>query len=94
MRVTVRFFATLRDFVGDSSLDLTVSNGSSVQQILESLSERFGHNFRQYVYDESGTVHEYLIFLVNGESIQALNGLETKMKEADTLVILPPAGGG
>lgn len=90
----VRFFATLRDVVGDSSVDLSLPNGTRVQDALRSLTQRFGEKFGQYVYDERGTVHSYLIFLLNGESIQALNGLETKLKEADILVILPPAGGG
>jgi molybdopterin synthase sulfur carrier subunit len=94
MKITVRFFATLRDLVGDWSIDFSFPNDIRTKEVLEFLAERFGDKFRQYVYDERGSVRDYLIFLLNGESIHALNGFETKLKESDTLVILPPVGGG
>jgi molybdopterin synthase sulfur carrier subunit len=94
MRINVKFFAVLRDVVGDWSIDLSLPEGITVGETLESLAKHYGERFRSYVYDEKGIVQDYLIFLINGESIHAMKGFETLLKEGDSLVILPPIGGG
>jgi molybdopterin synthase sulfur carrier subunit len=94
MRINVKFFAVLRDIVGDWSIDLSLPEGITVGETLESLAKQYGERFRSYVYDEKGSVQDYLIFLINGESIHAMKGFETPLKEGDSLVILPPIGGG
>jgi molybdopterin converting factor small subunit len=39
-------------------------------------------------------VQGFLSFLVNGKNINALEGFNTKLKQGDTIAILPPVGGG
>lgn len=90
----MKFFAALRDIVGDWSINLSLPEGITVGEILESLAKQYGERFRSYVYDEKGSVQDYLIFLINGESIHAMKGFETPLREGDSLVILPPIGGG
>jgi len=46
------------------------------------------------VYDETGNVRSYLQFLVNGKSITTMQGFKTKLKEGDSVAIIPPVGGG
>jgi|GEM_PF-186141 len=94
MRVNVKFFAALRDIVGGWNVDLSLPEGTTVGETLEALAKQYGERFRSYVYDKKGGVQEYLIFLINGESIHAMKGFETHLREGDSLVILPPIGGG
>ena len=94
MRVNVKFFAALRDIVGDWSMELSLPEGTTVGETLEILTKKYGERFRDYVYDRKGEVQEYLIFLVNGESIHAMKGFKTSLREGDSLVIMPPIGGG
>ncbi|MFB0543721.1 MAG: ubiquitin-like small modifier protein 1 [Candidatus Bathyarchaeia archaeon] len=94
MRINVKFFALLRDIVGSWNVELSIPEGTTVGEILEGLAKRYGGRFREYVYDEKGGIRGHLIFLINGESINALKRFETVLREGDSLVILPPVGGG
>jgi MoaD family protein len=62
--------------------------------LLKELSKTYGKEFEDYVYDELGNVRGHLQFLVNGNSVTALKGFKTKLREGDQIAILPPVGGG
>ena len=94
MKVTVKFFTTLREIVGKPQEEIELSEAVTVDELLQKLGEKYGEKFTRYVYDEKGKVRGYLHFLINGKSITTQQGLETKLKENDVLAILPPVGGG
>ncbi len=94
MKVTVKFFTTLREIVGKPQEQIELSEATTVNELLQQLGERYGTKFTRYVYNEKGTVQGHLHFLINGKSITTQQGLKTKLKENDILAILPPVGGG
>lgn len=94
MKVTVKFFTTLREIVGKPQEQIELSEAVTVKELLQQLGEKYGENFTRYVYDEKGVVRGHLHFLINGKSITTRQGLKTKLKENDILAILPPVGGG
>ena len=93
-KVTVRFFTTLREIIGKKEEQIEFSRSATVESILGQLSKKYGREFNDYVYDELGDVRGHLHFLVNGQSVTALRGLKTRLKEGDQVAILPPVGGG
>lgn len=94
MKVTVKFFTTLREITGKREEEIKSPEDLTVDELLEKLSKRHGHQFIKYVYDETGNVRSYLQFLVNGKSITTMQGFKTKLKEGDSVAIIPPVGGG
>ena len=93
MKVTVRFFAALREIVGrkEETLEFTKETSVTVQKVLKRLTELHGKEFSDYVYDTKiKEVRSYLQMLVNEKSAT----LRTKLKDGDVLVIVPPVGGG
>jgi molybdopterin synthase sulfur carrier subunit len=97
LKVSVRFFTSLRETVGKKEETLEFSEGEkvTVDMVLKTLRQRYGNRFVEYVYDrETGTVRSFLQFLVNGKSASTLNGLQTELEDGDVLAILPPVGGG
>jgi len=93
-KVTVRFFTTLREITGKKEEQIEFSKATTVGALLKQLPKKHGKEFNDYVCDELGSVRGHLHFLVNGQSITALHGLRTKLKEGDQVAILPPVGGG
>lgn len=96
MRVSVRFFTSLRELTGKREETLEFSNDErvTVDVVLKRLAERYGKDFVEYVYDASGEVKGFLQFLVNGRSASTLKGLATELSDGDVLAIIPPVGGG
>ena len=97
MRVSVRFFTSLREIIKtkEETLDFSDKEKVTVGKVLETLSQRHGKEFTDYVYDvETHEVRGFLQFLVNGKSALTLNGLQTELRDGNVLAILPPVGGG
>jgi len=94
IKVTVKFFTTLREIVGKKEEQIELSRSITVETLLRQLAKTHGKDFEDYVYDELGNVRGHLQFLVNGKSITALQGFRTKLRERDQIAILPPVGGG
>ena len=97
MQVSVRFFTSLREIVDkkEETLKFPEDEKVTVDIVLETLKQRYGKPFVEYVYDrETGEVRGFLQFLVNGKSAATLNGLQTELENGDVLAILPPVGGG
>jgi len=94
MKVTVKFFTTLREITDKREEEIKSSNDLTVGELLEQLSKKYGRRFMDYVYDKKGNVQSYLQFLVNGRSITTREGFKTKLKEGDRVAIIPPVGGG
>lgn len=97
MQVLVRFFTRLREIIGKKEEKAQFAEGSKVTvgKVLETLGQKYGKNFAEYVYDEkTGKVRSFLQFLINGKSATTLKGLQTELEDGDILAILPPVGGG
>ena len=94
MKVEVRFFTSLREITGKKTEEIQLNDAVTVKELLTMLSNRYGKEFRDYVYNRKGEVQGFLSFLVNGKNINVLEGFDTKLKQGDVVAILPPVGGG
>jgi len=96
LKVSIRFFTSLREIVGkrEETLEFSETEKVTVNSVLETLAKRYGKTFVDYVYDaKSEKVKGFLQLLVNGQSAAPL-GLETELEDGDVLAIIPPVGGG
>jgi len=94
MKVEVKFFTSLREITGKKVDEIQLQNTITVDELLILLSEKYGKNFREYIYNNKGEVQGFLSFLVNGKNINIMQGFNTKLQENDIVAILPPVGGG
>jgi len=64
-----------------------------VRGLLDELERSFG-GLKGLVRNEGGEVHHHVNIYVNNEAIEALQGLETRVKDGDEVTIIPALAGG
>jgi molybdopterin converting factor small subunit len=67
--------------------------GSSVGEVLRGLADAHPET-REQLFDSEGELNRYVNVYVNDEDVRVLDGLDTGVAEADTVVILPAMAGG
>jgi molybdopterin synthase sulfur carrier subunit len=94
MKVEVKFFTSLREITGKKVDQIQLQEAITVKGLIKVLSEKYGKEFKEYIYDKNGETQEFLSFLIRGKNINKMQGFETKLKDQDVIAILPPVGGG
>jgi sulfur-carrier protein len=88
---TVRIPPVLRSSTGGESQ--VEAHGSTVGEALNALAEAHPATKSQ-LFAEDGTLNRYVNVYLNDEDVRVLDGLDTSVKDSDTLVILPAMAGG
>jgi sulfur-carrier protein len=69
------------------------ADGADVGEVLRSLAQQHP-GVESQLFSEGGDLNRYVNVYLNDEDVRVLDGLETPVKEGDTLVILPAMAGG
>jgi molybdopterin converting factor small subunit len=87
---TVRIPPTLR---AESGGEREVrAEGETVREVLETVGERYPA-LGSRIW-ENGDVAEYVNVYLDGEDVRTLGGLETRVREGSSLILLPAMAGG
>ncbi len=88
---TIRIPSTMRVLTRNQA-EVTAS-GATVREVLKDLDARYpGIGAR--LLDERGAVRRYVNVFLNEEDIRALEELDTAVKDADRLTLIPAMAGG
>ena len=95
MKVTVKFFALVRELTGKREETMDLDENATVRTLLGKLVEEHGSKFKEYLFDPaSKEPRGHLQFLIDGRNIALMKGLDTTLTEGCSFAILPPVGGG
>ena len=72
--------------------DRVAVEAPDVKGLLDELEAQFG-GLKGLVRNDQGEVHHHVNIYVNNEAIEALQGLETTLKDGDEVSIIPALGG-
>lgn len=90
----VNFYATLRQVVGQKSVQFGLSPEGTVQDLLDSILERYPP-MRRELLDEQGKLYPHVHIFLNGRDVPYLEeALETRLRPEDKIDIFPAVGGG
>lgn len=93
--MTVQFFAYLRDPEFAGCREISWPHAPTLRALGEQLCEAFGAKFRgEFFAPGGGALGERVIVMVNGRRAEFLNGLDTALRETDTILIFPVVAGG
>ena len=88
---TVRFPALMKFYV-DNQSEFEV-NGSSVAELIDNILLRYPA-LKPHLFDTTGVLRRHFNIFVNGVHLRDLNGMETPLKEGDTIILMASAAGG
>jgi molybdopterin converting factor small subunit len=91
MAVIVKIPTQLRSAAGGEAE--TLLDGSTVQEVLDGLFERF-EELRGRISDDDGSLRRFVNVYVAGEDIRFLDGLATPVADGAEVTILPAVAGG
>jgi molybdopterin synthase sulfur carrier subunit len=67
--------------------------GENVGEVLRNLTAEHPDT-RTQLFGDDGDLNRYVNVYLNDEDVRVLNGLDTAVKDGDTVVILPAMAGG
>ncbi len=91
MVVIVVLPAALRDYAGGASE--VKARGGTLEAVLADLDRRFP-GIRQRVLEDTGVVRRYVNLFVNGDQVQQPEPAKVRVRDGDTVHILPSIAGG
>lgn len=93
-RVHVSLFATLREIVGQKTVDLQVGPGSTVQALAEELVLRWPE-LGEHLFDAEGRLGRRVNVFIDGRNLRWLPDREqTRLTSTECIDLFPPVAGG
>lgn len=89
----VRLYGSLRELVGERDIEVALSDGATIRDILNRLEE-LRPVLAERLLGEDGNIRPSVNVFVNGRDTRDLGGLDTPVTPDDEVTILPPAAGG
>ncbi len=91
MKVKISLLNVLRDLLGEE-FEFKIDGEITLKEFIEELCKK-DERIREYFFI-NGEFRGDLLILKNGTSINFLEGMDTKLKDSDELMILPASAGG
>jgi molybdopterin synthase sulfur carrier subunit len=90
----VNFYATLRQIVGQKTVDVPLHAGATVEDLLDAVITRYP-DMRRELFDGRGELFGHVHVFINGQDAPYLeHALETRLLESDAVDLFPAVGGG
>jgi MoaD family protein len=89
MAVEVKVTSVLQKITGAKVVQ---GEGATVSEVLSNLDDRYP-GFKSQIMQE-GALHRFVNIYLNDEDIRYLDQLDTRVKEGDSVSILPALAGG
>jgi len=72
----------------------TRTEGDTLREVLDNLTQIYGNALKSKIYDKDGRPKRFINIYINGKDMRFIEGLETKLKKNDEILILPAVSGG
>ena len=95
IRVKIYTVLALKKILGQRELEVPVPEGSTVKDLLSWMMNKWGDEVSPHLFKPgSDSLLPHIRLMVNGRSIEFLNGMDTILRDGDEFLILPLLTGG
>jgi molybdopterin converting factor small subunit len=95
MQVKVHYISLVKSYTNTSQDEFTLPNGTLLSDLLDKIAEDYGKQFTQEVYDPiKKEMKASFVAMVNGVLMDQLKGVNTPMKDRDSVILMSLMTGG
>lgn len=95
MKITIHAVLGIKQVIGQRMTEIDLPAQSRVRDLLAYMKETWGKALYFHLFDPTdGSILPHVRIMVNGQTIQYLQGMDTVLEENDEVLFLPPASGG
>jgi MoaD family protein len=96
LKVKIEYLGHIKKMVGERRVEeVEIKDNAIVADLLTVLSEKYGEPIKKSIYEpKAADVKSNFIVTVNGYLLNQLDGVQTKLKNRDHVVLMPIVSGG
>ena len=95
MKVRVHYLGMVKTYTNKGQEDVELEDASTLSDLLGKITKNFGKPFNSEVYDPNKReVKTLFTVMVNGVIMGQLDGVDTKLKDGDNVIVMPLMTGG
>ncbi len=95
MKVKIQYLGLVKTYTNRQQDELHLPESIKLYELLDRLAAELGKPFNPEVYDPTKKeVKPTFMVLINGIVIGQLDGVNTRLKDSDTVVLMPLVTGG
>lgn len=94
IKINISFLSLLADIISEEEIVLSIKEDSTIKDVLNILSKKYGNLLRETIFTSSETLNNYIIIGLNGRDIRSLDNFKTLLHDGDKISFLPAIAGG
>lgn len=95
MKIKVEYLGFIKNMLKKRTEDIKMDDGSSLRELMRELTQLHGSSFKKEVFDpKEKEVKQGFVVTINGVLIGQLQGLETKLRDEDHIILMSLMSGG
>ena len=95
MKVKIEYLGFIKNLLNKRIEEFELSKGTSLQELLSKLSNLYGTSFKGEIFEPGQKDVKYgFVVTVNGVLIGQLDGVDTRLKDRDHVILMSLMSGG
>lgn len=95
MKINVQYLGFIKNMLGKGREEFTMQKEALLSDLLNRLSQIYGSTFKKEVYEPGNKdVKTGFVVTVNGILSKQLEGMDTKLKQGDNVILMTLMSGG
>ena len=95
MQVKVHYISLVKSYTNKSQDEITLGENATLVQLLDKIAETYGKQFTTEVYDTNKKeMKSTFVAMVNGVLMDQLKGVNTPLKDGDSVILMSLMTGG
>ncbi|MGD0643820.1 MAG: MoaD/ThiS family protein [Candidatus Bathyarchaeia archaeon] len=95
MKIKVHYISLVKSFTNTNQDEFDLKEAALLSELLYKISEKYGKPFTQEVYDpDHKEMKSTFVAMVNGVLMDQLKGINTPLKDGDSIILMSLMTGG